>query len=180
MYIWGGGKSNIKWLLLINNNVLNKLWFYSNKSNISCLNYPCNLYFLNINYTYYWEKINFCRILKNNIWFSSLKISFKRKGSWMFLKRSWPRYITSKVGYSHPKRVESFNLLYSRRKKHLQRHTLTILSNSWFIVKNKAKIIINWRYFGCYTKRGIRMAREDFFKRQGKISQYKHLKSKIF
>lgn len=175
--IWGGGYFFNSWFLFNKFYNYNKIWLYGI---IDLVSYNQTLLFLNLNYTGCWEQYRFISFIKSNLWISTLKITFKRKGSWMLLKRTWPRYITSKVGHSKSLKVGGEGLWYYRRKKHLQRHTLLLIGNIWLTVKNTSRIIKNWRRFGCYTKRGIRLAREIFLRRQGKISQYKHLKSKIF
>lgn len=124
-----------------------------------------------------------CGILKDfsrDVNYKSCKVTFKRKGSWLHFRRLWPRFISLKFGHGHAVLIPFSDGIYCRRKKYLQRHSLLLMGGSWGEVLGYGINIRNWRYFGRYTKRGVRLAREFFYRQQGKESQYTHLKSKIF
>jgi len=136
--------------------------------------------YLNVTYLPFAEINYLSNLLWGKKYSSSCKITFKRKGSWFHFRRGWPRFITLKVGYGHAVRLRYPDIYCLRRKKYLARHSLTVLSYSWHFIWEIGKEFRNWRYFGRYTKRGIRLARQCFYRQQGKESQYTKLKSKIF
>ena len=108
------------------------------------------------------------------------KIKFKRKGSWMRLKRYWPQFVSLKVGLGHYQRINIDDMFPIRYKKHLRRHSILLLGCNWLKMGNSAKKIQSYRPMNSYTKRGIRLARQLFYRKQGKQNKYKALKSKIY
>jgi hypothetical protein len=108
------------------------------------------------------------------------KLKFKRKGSWMRLKRRWPQCISLKVGLGHYQRIGSFDIIPIRYKKHLRRHSVFLVGLNWWNLLMTVKTIYSFRPMNIYTKRGIRLARQPFFRKQGKLSRYTAMKSKIF
>jgi len=108
------------------------------------------------------------------------KIQFKRKGSWINLKRLNIFSFLLKFGFGHPLLFLSQLFYAFRFKKHLFFHALLAATTNIFFFFNATNLFPAIRKFSIYTFRGIRNARYFLIKRQGKVSQYKHLKSKIF
>jgi hypothetical protein len=85
-----------------------------------------------------------------------------------------------KFGFGHCVRIGIDGLRCLRRKKHLARHSLLLVGPLWFYSLEVARCVRDKRVMGAYTKRGIRLSRQHFYKRKGKESRYTALKSKIF
>ena len=108
------------------------------------------------------------------------KLKFKRKGSWMRIRRVWPSSISLKVGLGHYQRIGSLGNSAIRYKKHLRRHSIFLIGLRWREVASILKQIRSYRPMNACTKRGVRLGRQLFYRRQGKQSKYTALKSKIF
>lgn len=109
-----------------------------------------------------------------------LKIQFKRKGSWINIRRKWPMLHLLKFGHGRPMIIKVNNTKLLRYKKHLFYHSIIISFFSLKELEKQERYIKYVRPLNSYTLRGIRTGRFNLHKRKGKISQYKHLKSKIF
>lgn len=109
-----------------------------------------------------------------------LKITFKRKGGWMYIRRGWPTLLTFRFGYSHSVRASCDQLQLFRYKKYLAYHVLLVaglLKGAHFRLGEAWRGV---RPLNSYTKRGIRLSRQQLILRRGKESRYTKLKSKIF
>ncbi len=165
-------------------------WLYWSgfRGNFSLFIFGYNWYDIILgNKNYVWGNFHFWRYgvlgkmggLNCNGSYAVCKVTFKRKGAWLRMRRVWPRFISLKFGHGHFNHINFEDGFFIRRKKYLQRHSL-VLGGLWFMTLFFGKYIKNFRYFGRYTKRGVRLARELFYRQQGKESQYTKLKSKIF
>ena len=116
----------------------------------------------------------------NDLYNYVLKIQFKRKGCWINIKRHWPNLHLMKFGHGRPMIINAGIKKIIRYKQHLFYHSIIINFNSLHDLYKHRRYIKHVRPLNEFTLRGIRTARFSLNKRKGKISQYKHLKSKIF
>jgi hypothetical protein len=127
---------------------------------------------------------NFIKIFNLSVWGlyypAILKLIFKRKGSWFYIRKLWPAALTFKFGHSHFLHLRAQGCLFKRYKKHLDYHGLLISGPNVLTLQQLGKYIQGARPLNSYTKRGIYLVRSKFIKRRGKESQYTKLKSKIF
>lgn len=123
-----------------------------------------------------------CLPLQSSILYKhgTLKLQFKRKGSWLAFHRHKPALLWYRFGFSHPLCLFTTAPRLLRFKKHLAHHGLIIHLYSQSMLNCTLAHILRPRPFNIYTRRGIRPARFWLLKRVGKESQYTHLKSKIF
>ena len=140
-----------------------------------------SVYFIKFEYSIYEKWINQCiQFVYNMKYLNCRKFYFRKKGAWVSYRRRWPYIITTKFGRGHPYRIKNYIIFIRRFKRYIQFSNLLFLH----IEKNNLDIFIkNFQTIqglSVYTRRGLTLSRTIFIKKQGKISQYSKLKSKIF
>ncbi len=107
------------------------------------------------------------------------KLQFKRKGSWILIRRTFPYLILLRFGTGHPAwhNISALNLV--RFKKHLAYHGIAFILPPHTIPGLTSRLV-SFKPLNCYTQRGLRAHRYCLLKRTGKESQYTQLKSKVF
>ncbi len=173
-FCWGGNQQ--RWIYMGGGGVG---WFWMVNSALIWVDYIFRFLWITVNCDKFREQYIYS-YLPASCGVVGCKVTFKRKGSWVRFKRYWPRAISLKFGYAHSIRISYMDGFYCRRKKYLQRHSLFMGGGQWDQILRFSKEIRMYRFFGRYTKRGVRLAREFFYRQQGKESQYTHLKSKIY
>lgn len=125
-----------------------------------------------------------CKTYLNNIFTLSVtwytrKLKFKHKLSWFFFKRKFLKLFVYQVGKSHFV-FQTLCTYVIRKKRYTAPNSLIFFSINWRflgVYSNKIKQI---QPINPYTLRGLRLSRQNIYKRQGKVSKYSGLKSKIF
>jgi len=111
-------------------------------------------------------------------WFTK-KLKFKHKLSWFFFKRRFLKLFIYQIGKSHYM-FQPLSVYLIRKKRYTKPNSLIFFGINWVTLniychKIKCALSIN-----PYTLRGLRFGRQQLYKRQGKVSKYSGLKSKIF
>lgn len=111
-------------------------------------------------------------------WYTK-KLKFRHKLSWFFFKRKFLKLFIYQIGKSH----YIFQTLYAyvkRKKRYTASNSLIFFSINWRFLNIYSNKIKQVQCINPYTLRGLRLSRQYIYKRQGKISKYSGLKSKIF
>nr|QIB71968.1 ribosomal protein L6 [Gruberia lanceolata] len=108
------------------------------------------------------------------------KIKFKHKMIWIIIKRKIIKNIVLNFIKSHKVKYYLNNIRVIRKKKHLSFHTLVIWGLNYQHMYGILNNIRQQQYITIYTYRGVKFSRQLIYKKQGKVSRYTMLKSKIF
>lgn len=111
-------------------------------------------------------------------WFTK-KLKFKHKLSWFFFKRRFLKLFIYQIGKSHYM-FQPLHTYLIRKKRYTKPNSLIFFSINWTILNLHCHKIKQAQQINPYTLRGLRFGRQWLYKRQGKISKYSGLKSKIF
>lgn len=120
----------------------------------------------------------------NNIFMISVawytkKLKFKHKLSWFFFKRKFIKLFIYQVGKSHYL-FQTLHAYVIRKKRYTSSNSLIFFSLNWKLLNVYTNKIKQVQPINPYTLRGLRFGRQELYKRQGKVSKYSGLKSKIF
>lgn len=124
-----------------------------------------------------------CVYLKNlfllsRSWFTK-KLKFRHKISWFYMKRKSCKLFICQTGKSHL--IFQPLLTYIiRKKRYTSSNSLIFFGLDWHLLQIYCTYIKVGQPINPYTLRGLRFSRQLLYKRQGKVSKYSGLKSKIF
>lgn len=116
--------------------------------------------------------------LLSKTWFTK-KLKFKHKLSWFFFKRRFLKFFLYRVGKSHLL-FQSLPVYIIRKKRYTAPNSLILFSLNWSFLTSYSFYVKDVLPVNSYTLRGLRFSRQYIYKRQGKISKYGGMKSKIF
>ena len=110
------------------------------------------------------------------------KIKFRYKGSWIYFRWKKKRFhgILLEFGRCHRVCLMALGSYFFRKKRLLAAHLFSIYGVNVNELISYSQVVRAIRPFSMYTMRGIRFARQKFYKRVGKVSKYTMFKSKIF
>lgn len=111
-------------------------------------------------------------------WFTK-KLKFKHKLSWFFFKRRFLKFFLYRVGRSHLI-FQRLPVYVIRKKRYTAPNSLVLFSLNWNFLTSYSFYVRGILKVNPYTLRGLRFSRQCIYKRQGKISKYGGMKSKIF
>lgn len=111
-------------------------------------------------------------------WFTK-KLKFKHKLSWFFFKRRFLKLFIYQIGKSHYM-FQPLPVYLIRKKRYTNPNSLIFFGINWVTLNIYCHKIKQALSINPYTLRGLRFGRQQLYKRQGKISKYSGLKSKIF
>lgn len=108
------------------------------------------------------------------------KLKFRFKGSWIYIKRKKINGAVLDFGRNHRVLMILLGCYMIRKKNLLKACLFSIFGVNSFEVAESAATMCLVRPFSTYNLRGVRVSRQKFYKRVGKISKYTMFKSKIF
>jgi hypothetical protein len=139
---------------------------------------------LNIRWFFFKTTITFKCYLKNFFFsflkFTTIKIKFRHKISWVFLLFRGCNWFVLDVNKSHYTYLKNQGCFVKRKKKYLTYNTLTLFSLNWVFIKKISAMVLTLGEWNKFTSRGFRLNRQSLQKKQGKVSSYTAFKSKIF
>lgn len=144
-------------------------------TNVLSINRDLNSVFFN----FFGSKLYLSSIFILSVSWYTKKLKFKHKLSWFFFKRKFLKLFIYQIGKSHFI-FQALNAYIIRKKRYTIPNSLIFFSINWRFLNiyvNKVKQI---QPINPYTLRGLRLSRQNIYKRQGKVSKYSGLKSKIF
>jgi len=116
--------------------------------------------------------------LLSRSWFTK-KLKFRHKISWFYMKRRFYKLFFCHLGKSHL--VFHYLLTYvKRRKRYTTNNSLIFYSLNWKLLNSYCCYLRSLQPINSYTSRGLKFSRQLIYKKQGKVSKYSGLKSKIF
>jgi len=119
---------------------------------------------------------NLCKL--SVAWYTK-KLKFRHKLSWFFFKRNFIKLFIFQVGKSHYI-SQTLRAYVIRKKRYTSSNSLIFFSINWNFLNAYCTNIKDVQSINPYTMRGLRFGRQVVYKRQGKISKYSGMKSKIF
>lgn len=111
-------------------------------------------------------------------WYTK-KLKFRHKLSWFFFKRNFLKLFIYQIGKSHYI-FQTLCAYVIRKKRYTASNSLIFFSINWRFLNIYSSKVKQIQCINPYTLRGLRLSRQYIYKRQGKVSKYSGLKSKIF
>jgi len=112
------------------------------------------------------------------VWYTK-KLKFRHKLSWFFFKRKYLKLFVYQIGKSHYV-TQTLAAYVIRKKRYTSPNSLIFFSINWRFLNIYSTTVKHMQSINSYTLRGLRFGRQKIYKRQGKVSKYSGLKSKIF
>lgn len=116
--------------------------------------------------------------LLSRTWFTK-KLKFRHKISWFYMKRRSCKLFICQIGKSHLL-FQPLLTYISRKKRYTTSNSLIFFGLNWHLLQLYCTHTKSGQPINPYTLRGLRFSRQLLYKRQGKVSKYSGLKSKIF